>query len=482
MATISFTTAFDLTLDPPQIIITDTTDYEGQGVDHNFCYGAIKAISPSGITFYNKGLATPSNYNVRLTTSPISSPTFGIVGLPIDPSTGLPELGKYIIDYNVWSSEEDTTWYAENIYTNKYYRPVEKITTTVDCVSPQFLTKDTTDYVIEGITPTFDHLLKLAYPNAINGSTRTPTTTTGFTITRGVGQFFQGAQTTSVSSGLTYLFTDNLTVIDLLVFGEDFTVDCTDICGVWCCVKTLRREVLKPNCCDKDKQALYSLVMSMLWDVQYSINCGKGDDVNALMDRIKAMLNCKDGCKGCGSAGSPVIGIGTVLNNVVVGTLGSPFGVEAVVDGSLTTYNGYIEDSFVEQQATNTTDITALQAAVAALQPNYKIYKANLTQTGVAAPEVTIIDNTLGSAIVWTYSDVGIYKGTLAGAFPLARTDKNIQNGGNDTSEGVYSIQTADDFNVNEVWISTSLIVMGTLTGTDEMLQNTTVTIIVKNP
>lgn len=47
----------------------------------------------------------------------------------------------------------------------------------------------------------------------------------------------------------------------------------------------------------------------------------------------------------------------------------------------------------------------------------YRSYTALLTQTGTHPPEVTVLENTLGKDIVWTYSSVGAYAGTLAGAF-----------------------------------------------------------------
>lgn len=45
------------------------------------------------------------------------------------------------------------------------------------------------------------------------------------------------------------------------------------------------------------------------------------------------------------------------------------------------------------------------------------VYRAILNQTGTNAPVATVIDNTLGGDIVWTYSTVGRYNGTLVGAF-----------------------------------------------------------------
>jgi len=56
----------------------------------------------------------------------------------------------------------------------------------------------------------------------------------------------------------------------------------------------------------------------------------------------------------------------------------------------------------------------------AATEP--KVYVALLTQTGTDAPVATVLKNTLGGAVVWTYDDVGQYNGTLANAFTLNKT------------------------------------------------------------
>jgi hypothetical protein len=49
------------------------------------------------------------------------------------------------------------------------------------------------------------------------------------------------------------------------------------------------------------------------------------------------------------------------------------------------------------------------------------VYVAKMTQNGGDVPTVTIFQNTIGD-IVWTKSAPGVYLGTLAGAFPAART------------------------------------------------------------
>lgn len=50
-----------------------------------------------------------------------------------------------------------------------------------------------------------------------------------------------------------------------------------------------------------------------------------------------------------------------------------------------------------------------------------KRYRALLTQTGTDAPVATVLENTLGGTLVWTRVGVGAYRGTLTGAFPIAK-------------------------------------------------------------
>ena len=59
-------------------------------------------------------------------------------------------------------------------------------------------------------------------------------------------------------------------------------------------------------------------------------------------------------------------------------------------------------------------------AVKAATEP--KVYIALLTQTGTDAPVATVLKNTLGGVPVWSYSNVGVYTGTLASAFTANKT------------------------------------------------------------
>ncbi len=51
-----------------------------------------------------------------------------------------------------------------------------------------------------------------------------------------------------------------------------------------------------------------------------------------------------------------------------------------------------------------------------------KRYVAIITQSGTSAPTATVLENSLGGTVVWTRDDVGLYIGTLSGAFVSNKT------------------------------------------------------------
>jgi len=53
MATISFTTKFDLSVSPKIFVFEDTADYVGQGIALVNVNGCFNITSPSGIVIYN---------------------------------------------------------------------------------------------------------------------------------------------------------------------------------------------------------------------------------------------------------------------------------------------------------------------------------------------------------------------------------------------------------------------------------------------
>jgi len=100
----------------------------------------------------------------------------------------------------------------------------------------------------------------------------------------------------------------------------------------------------------------------------------------------------------------------------------------------------------------------------------YKVYSALISQTGTANPTVIVLENTLGGTIVWSRPTVGVYTGTLTGAFTVNKT--TILN--STTSNSI----TLSSSNINQVVIETRTVTLG---NSDGLLTNATIEIKVYN-
>lgn len=98
------------------------------------------------------------------------------------------------------------------------------------------------------------------------------------------------------------------------------------------------------------------------------------------------------------------------------------------------------------------------EAANRAAVLGYKEYVALLTQSGTDAPVATVLYNDLGGTVVWTRGGVGLYEGTLTGAFTVNKTDPS--------SGGIYYWLDTVDLNANSivklVWTSANIIAVET--------------------
>lgn len=96
-------------------------------------------------------------------------------------------------------------------------------------------------------------------------------------------------------------------------------------------------------------------------------------------------------------------------------------------------------DALAQNVSDQATAITGLTQGVEGFSGT-KRYKAILTQTGTDAPAITVQRNSLGGVPVSSYVDVGQYRITLSGAFPVAKTTAILQNNSDDGAAGsVYS-------------------------------------------
>ena len=116
---------------------------------------------------------------------------------------------------------------------------------------------------------------------------------------------------------------------------------------------------------------------------------------------------------------------------------------------------------------------TSKKIEVSYLRP-YKVYSALLTQVDTDPPTAIVLENTIGN-IVWSYIEVGNYKGTLSSAFTTNKTFVFIN------SLQSYDVNTAGvtTYNVNEVNVTTGVPDGGT--PTNGILINTPIEIRVYN-
>ena len=106
----------------------------------------------------------------------------------------------------------------------------------------------------------------------------------------------------------------------------------------------------------------------------------------------------------------------------------------------------------------------------------YKVYTALLTQSGTNAPVATVLENTLGGDIVWSYDFAGAYIGTLNGAFIENKTKLEIGL----VSDGDYATLSFGNFyriNSDSIGLNT----LNSITLFDQMLNNTPIEIRVYN-
>ena len=118
-----------------------------------------------------------------------------------------------------------------------------------------------------------------------------------------------------------------------------------------------------------------------------------------------------------------------------------PAGVKGVIIGNGQTLES---DGMVVSDLTVTNTING-----DAVVP-YKRYIANVTQSGSAAPTVSILENTIGD-IVWTRNLAGEYYGTLSNAFPMDKTYIIINAFSNNASDSAAALWN----NVSQVAILT---------------------------
>lgn len=317
MATISFSTKFDLTLSPIQVVFTDTTDWAGQSINTANVNGCFSILSPSGVIIYNNTDFSNANCDIWIDNYLGSQQ---VIQLPLG-TDGFPEVGNYVITYSVFDSNLVTYYTKTNTVSYQYTSPKICIRQMIDCISPLFSSVDATDYDVNGIAPVIDGTQTLDYPYGSAGESSPvilPFTASGSVIA--VSVFYQGTQSTEIVAGLIYNIisgVNGFSIVDSIKGTREVKVDCDYICSILCCVQTF--DALKESYRETNSvlfqqyENIFQEIMSYISLMQLSINCGLGDDVCTYLQKIKILSRCTDKCKCNSTQSSRVIGLGYLV-------------------------------------------------------------------------------------------------------------------------------------------------------------------------
>ena len=344
MATTSFSTTFNLVLGPKQFIFEDTFDYVGAGIPLSHVNGVFKITSPSGIVIYNNTDYSNSGCDIWNNSSRLNQQD---IQLPLA-ANSYPELGDYTVVYSVYDSTLLVYYTQTNTYTYSYVSPTICIEQDIDCVSPLLTSTDATTYTVDSVVPTKVEVHTIYYP-ADSAGYASPTI--GSTLVVSTSTFYNGTQTTVITSGLTYVFSDDLIVIDEITGSQEVLVDCTDTCAIYCCIRTLEQTMLDQSTMNRTAYPatalLFSQVMGLVGLVTMARTCSKSADISGYLTAIKTLAHCKDDCSCTGTTPTQVYGLSGLVNNVIVNSCGTPVTVTPVVVGNTTTYTVCLDPAFV---------------------------------------------------------------------------------------------------------------------------------------
>jgi len=395
MATISFNTTFDLTGTPKIFTLEDTADYVGQGIALADVNGVFNITSPSGIVIYNNTDYSNGGCDVR---NSVSRENQQVIQLPLA-ADGFPEVGAYTIVYSVYDSNLTVYSTVTNTYTYEYVSPEVAITQTVDCVSPLFTSTDATNYVVNSTSPTSivrQHLLQFPL-----GSGLSTLTSASSVITAGFEGFANGTQSTQITSTLTYVFSDELIILDTVTAAQEVVVDCTYICAVYCGLRSIEQQMVAAQCNPSEYsrlQMLFAQLMALAQLAKLAIECGKPTDVTGYLDRMREIGNFTDDCS-CGSSEAGLVtGLGGAGNTTVVESGDSVVIVTPVTVGTTTTYTVTLSTGFIASVTGHYNTVVAAGTNITSIADSgivagVRTFTVNAATQTIAIPPIVLSNN-----------------------------------------------------------------------------------------
>src|ERR1017187_4757967 len=377
----SFSVALNPTLAVPTVVLKDTTDWAGQGLNVAYFVGYITCLDPSGTPFNNSAIT----YFNGASLLPIT------VNLPLaqTPDGLFPPLGTYTftVSYQYTASSTAT---ITNVVTNTsaylFTIPKTVLIGTSSCITGILNGTDATDYedVIGATLTSYVRIMKFIPPNDPSTNTFiTPVQTTSLkTFNIGYPDLYTGGWQITLSTACVYTLTDG-TVVNITITGAipvDVTCD-KNICCIRECLETqvcLWANNVNQNINPVVTQALYNNVIAPLFGYYMlyyaAFTCGKYDNCDKQVAKMKAILkanNCNCDCNDNNSDSPqqviPLIPSSVGNLNIIVTNGDSNITVTTAVISGVTYYYVKLSTGFIATITTINGNIGILQTNIAAL-------------------------------------------------------------------------------------------------------------------
>lgn len=408
LTTVSFTTAFNF--GTKKFNFTDTTDYGGQGIDPAdvaICFTNI--IDPTGnVRYSNTDNTSPDiDPNVALTNN--------LISLLLD-NNGDVVLGTYSItaSYHVdldtlYPETTVTKTYSFNI---TYQQPTVTVVLEANCITPLLKSTDTTNYTINGVTPTITRVHTIFFPAVLQLANLTGT---GAVLQ--TSSFYTNEHSSEVVSTLTYAFT-GYTVIDVATGTASIDVECdAQLCDLYCCMAAEWNRYLSFKTTNKTQANIHLTNWMKMMDaaglIGVALTCGKTADINNLTEFILNLGNCQVGC-GCTDGDPvPVTGLGGLgsVNVAVTSCNNNVISVTSSTAGGVTTYQVCLVPTIVAKinASYNTTLIAGSNITITSVTVNGNIEYTVNADTQTSPNMITIlgrISYTAANVATFTLTDV----------------------------------------------------------------------------
>lgn len=301
----------------------------------------------------------------------------------------VPVAGVYTIIYTVKWDISGTGQYTTSTtsFDFDFVPPVIELSSTVDCLIPQLIATDATNYVVDGITPTITRTHTLYNPPSIGGST------VGTATDLSISNFYTPAEYQhTLSVDLSYTLTDGTIVTMTLTGNQTINVTCDHkLCDIYCCVRTLWNNYMgylnsNPTLANQYLTKL-TQVTSIMTLISQAYECsGSGSAIDEYVNQILTIANCEAGCGCTSSTPVPVTGLGGNGTTIVV-SAGNGITVTSATVGGTTTYTVNINQSILNS-------INSIQAVTVVGATNITVVESSTGTWTVTGATVTVDTDT----------------------------------------------------------------------------------------